>query len=51
MRQAGASVSSSAIHVEAKRRATQLTVLIQAHAGAPREFGAFTLLGGAGCGD
>src|SRR5215475_1449599 len=45
------SVMSSAVHVEAERRATQLTVPIQAHPGASRKFGAFTLLGGASGGD
>src|SRR5262245_337919 len=45
------SVMSSAVHVEAERRAMQLTVPIQAHSGASRKFGAFTLLGGASGGD
>jgi hypothetical protein len=44
-------VLSGAIHVEAKRRPTELPVSIQPHTGASRELGAFALLGGAGRGD
>jgi len=44
-------VLASAVDMNAKGRATQLTVPIQAHAGAPRELGSLTFLGSTRCGN